>query len=67
METYHAKRYKEMIIDATFVQDNLSYSVQGTLRGLHYQHPNAQAKQIQAIQGEIFDFAVDTHKSQGRT
>jgi len=48
-----------MGIDVSFVQDNLAYSVKGTLRGLHYQHPNAQAKLIQVIQGEIFDVAVD--------
>jgi dTDP-4-dehydrorhamnose 3,5-epimerase len=59
METYHAKRYREMGIDVTFVQDNLAYSIKGTLRGLHYQHPNAQTKLVQAIQGEIFDVAVD--------
>jgi dTDP-4-dehydrorhamnose 3,5-epimerase len=59
METYHEKRYREMGIDANFVQDNLSYSKKGVLRGLHYQYPNAQAKLIHVIQGEIFDVAVD--------
>jgi dTDP-4-dehydrorhamnose 3,5-epimerase len=59
METYHTKRYREMGIDVTFVQDNLAHSTKGTLRGLHYQQPNAQAKLVQAIQGEIFDVAVD--------
>ena len=59
METYHEKRYREMGIDAVFVQDNFAYSIQGTLRGLHYQEPNAQAKLVQALQGEIFDVAVD--------
>jgi len=59
METYHEKRYRELGIDVTFVQDNLAYSIKGTLRGLHYQHPNGQAKLIQTIQGEIFDVAVD--------
>ena len=59
MEIYHDKRYLEMGIDVAFVQDNLVSSVKGTLRGLHYQYPNAQAKFIQAIQGEIFDVAVD--------
>ena len=59
METFHEERYREMGINVDFVQDNLAYSVEGTLRGLHYQHPNAQAKLIQVIQGEIFDVAVD--------
>jgi len=59
METYHQKRYGESGIDKIFVQDNLSYSVQGTLRGLHYQHPHGQAKLVQVIMGKIFDVAVD--------
>jgi dTDP-4-dehydrorhamnose 3,5-epimerase len=59
METYHEKRYQESGIDIDFVQDNLSFSVKATLRGLHYQHPNEQAKLIYVVQGEIFDVAVD--------
>ena len=42
-----------------FVQDNLSYSTRNTLRGLHFQNPHGQAKLVQAVQGEIFDVAVD--------
>ncbi len=59
METYHQDRYREYGIDPCFVQDNLSYSVQGTLRGLHYQIKHAQAKLVQVISGEIYDVAVD--------
>jgi dTDP-4-dehydrorhamnose 3,5-epimerase len=59
METYHGDRYRQMSIHATFVQDNLSHSVKGVLRGLHYQNPNPQAKLIQTLKGEIFDVAVD--------
>jgi len=59
METYHRERYEQFGIRTPFVQDNLSYSVKGTLRGLHYQYPHSQAKLIQAIRGEIFDVAVD--------
>jgi dTDP-4-dehydrorhamnose 3,5-epimerase len=62
METYHEKRYKAFGIDAEFVQDNLSFSVKGTLRGLHYQYPNAQAKLVQVLMGEVFDVAVDIRK-----
>ncbi|MBN2033313.1 MAG: dTDP-4-dehydrorhamnose 3,5-epimerase [Deltaproteobacteria bacterium] len=62
METYQQKRYRESGIDCTFVQDNLSYSVQNTLRGLHYQHPCSQAKLIEVIKGEIFDVAVDIRR-----
>jgi len=59
METYQRERYWESGIECDFVQDNLSFSVQGTLRGLHYQYPNEQAKLVQVIHGEVFDVAVD--------
>ena len=59
METYHRTRYQQAGIACIFVQDNLSASKKGTLRGLHYQYPNAQAKLVQVIQGEVFDVAVD--------
>ncbi len=62
METYHKKRYRAKGIKTDFVQDNYSYSVRGTLRGLHYQFPNTQAKLVQAIQGEVFDVAVDIRR-----
>jgi dTDP-4-dehydrorhamnose 3,5-epimerase len=42
-----------------FVQDNLAYSKQGVLRGLHFQEPFAQAKLVTVITGTIFDVAVD--------
>jgi len=59
METYNRDRYKAEGIAEEFVQDNFSYSVQGTLRGLHYQYPHAQAKLVQVMDGEIYDIAVD--------
>jgi len=59
METYNRDRYKAEGITTNFVQDNFSYSVQGTLRGLHYQFPHSQAKLVQVLDGEIFDVAVD--------
>lgn len=59
METFHQNRYREMGINRVFVQDNLSFSKQGTLRGLHFQIKNPQAKLVQVISGEIFDVAVD--------
>ena len=46
-------------MSATFVQDNVSVSRRDTLRGLHLQHPHDQAKLVQAIEGEVFDVAVD--------
>jgi dTDP-4-dehydrorhamnose 3,5-epimerase len=59
METYHARRYAEAGLDVRFVQDNLSFSRRGTLRGLHYQQPHAQGKLVYVLQGEVFDVAVD--------
>jgi dTDP-4-dehydrorhamnose 3,5-epimerase len=59
-ETYHAPRYRDAGITVAFVQDNHSRSVQGTLRGLHWQvAPRAQAKLIRVLAGEILDVAVD--------
>jgi len=62
LETYQANRYRESGIACQFVQDNLSYSVKNTLRGLHYQHPHGQAKLVSVIKGEVFDVAVDIRK-----
>jgi dTDP-4-dehydrorhamnose 3,5-epimerase len=59
METYHQRRYEQSTIDCIFVQDNLSHSVRGILRGLHYQLQYPQAKLVQVIRGAIFDVAVD--------
>ncbi|CAN2039132.1 dTDP-4-dehydrorhamnose 3,5-epimerase [Candidatus Magnetomoraceae bacterium gMMP-15] len=59
IESHHQKRYADVGIDAVFVQDNLSFSQKGILRGLHFQKEHPQAKLIQVIQGEIFDVAVD--------
>jgi dTDP-4-dehydrorhamnose 3,5-epimerase len=42
-----------------FVQDNVSISRRGVLRGLHLQHPHGQAKLVSALRGRIFDVAVD--------
>ncbi len=58
-ETYQALRYADTGIECPFVQDNLSYSRQGTLRGLHFQVRRPQAKLVHVISGEIFDVAVD--------
>ena len=62
VETYHAPRYREHGIDATFVQDNQSRSVGGTVRGLHLQLRHLQGKLIRVIEGEVFDVAVDVRR-----
>lgn len=59
METYHHNRYTASGIHRNFVQDNISFSVKGTLRGLHFQVKHSQAKLVQVITGEIFDAVVD--------
>ncbi len=59
MESYHGSRFESAGLPEVFVQDNLSYSVKNTLRGLHFQISHPQAKLIQVISGEIFDVAVD--------
>ena len=63
METWHAGRYREAGMDAEFVQDNLSFSRRGTLRGLHFQNPEPQGKLLQVLEGEVFDVAVDIRRS----
>lgn len=59
MEIHRQPRYAQQGIEAVFVQDNLSFSCKGTLRGLHFQRRNAQAKLVQAVTGEVYDVAVD--------
>ena len=61
-ETCQVERYREAGIKATFVQDNWSRSVRGTLRGLHYQLPNPQDKLVWVVRGEIYDIAVDIRR-----
>jgi dTDP-4-dehydrorhamnose 3,5-epimerase len=59
LETWHAERYREAGIAASFVQDNVSFSRRGVLRGLHFQRPNDQAKLVAVLEGEVFDVAID--------
>jgi len=59
LETWNKARYADLGLETDFVQDNLSYSRRGVLRGLHYQNPHPQAKLVQVLQGEVLDVAVD--------
>lgn len=61
-ETWSRDRYRDAGVPTDFVQDNISFSSQGTLRGLHFQHPRGQGKLVQALTGEVFDVAVDIRK-----
>jgi dTDP-4-dehydrorhamnose 3,5-epimerase len=63
VETWHAERYASAGIGWSFVQDNHSRSVQGTLRGLHYQVRQPQGKLVRVAAGAVFDVAVDLRRS----
>lgn len=58
-ESWAAARYEDAGVAAPFVQDNISRSRRGILRGLHLQNPHAQGKLVSALEGEVFDVAVD--------
>ena len=59
MEAWNPSTFSEYGIHANFVQDNLSYSKKGVLRGLHVQRGRPQAKLLRVLSGEIFDVVVD--------
>src|SRR5262245_56231353 len=61
-EAWNQQRYAAAGLDAPFVQDNVSCSRRGTLRGLHYQYPHQQAKLVYVLDGTIFDVAVDIRR-----
>ena len=62
LETYQQEKYEASGINVEFVQDNLAFSDKNILRGLHYQIINPQGKLVYAVQGEIYDVAVDIRK-----
>jgi len=64
-ESFNQRRFEELVGGhVSFVQDNHSRSVQGTLRGLHYQLPPApQGKLVRASRGAVYDVAVDIRRS----
>lgn len=58
-EAWQRQSYTEAGLPCDWVQDNISMSYRGVLRGLHYQHPRAQGKLVTVLRGEIMDVAVD--------
>lgn len=62
LETHHVRKYADLGLTQTFVQDNHSRSVRGTLRGLHFQLRHPQAKLVQVVRGAIWDVAVDIRR-----
>ena len=63
LESWNARAFGELGIDAQFVQDNHSRSQRGVLRGLHYQVEHAQGKLVRVTSGEVHDVAVDLRRS----
>ncbi|MEO8746929.1 MAG: dTDP-4-dehydrorhamnose 3,5-epimerase family protein, partial [Rhodanobacter sp.] len=61
-ESYNKAAWDEAGIHADFVQSNVSRSVRGVLRGLHYQWPNPQGKLVSVLEGEVYDVAVDIRR-----
>jgi len=63
-ESYNKQKFEANYLHLNFVQDNLSKSIKGTIRGLHFQiEPYAQGKLCQVIKGEVLDVAVDLRKN----
>ena len=62
IELFQAERYASIGIRFPFVQDNLSRSSRGVLRGLHLQYPNAQSKLVTVLRGRVLDVAVDVRR-----
>jgi dTDP-4-dehydrorhamnose 3,5-epimerase len=58
-EAWHAESYGAAGLPSRFVQDNVSRSARGVLRGLHLQQPYPQGKLVQVLDGEVLDVAVD--------
>lgn len=63
LETFSERAWRDLGVEAGFVQHNQSRSRQGTLRGLHFQTDPGQAKLVRCARGEIFDVAVDLRRS----
>lgn len=62
VEIWQAERYAALGVPGPFVQDNVSVSQRGTLRGLHFQHPEGQGKLVTVLQGAVFDVVVDLRR-----
>jgi dTDP-4-dehydrorhamnose 3,5-epimerase len=62
LQTFQTQAYAAAGLDCVFVQDNLSRSCRGTVRGLHYQLRNPQAKLVSVLRGAVLDVAVDIRR-----
>lgn len=61
-EQWNRKRFFDAGLCIDFVQDNISRSSKGVLRGLHFQNPHPQGKLISVLDGAVFDVVVDLRK-----
>jgi dTDP-4-dehydrorhamnose 3,5-epimerase len=61
-EVYSEKDFTAAGLDMVFVQDNQSASTAGVLRGLHFQTLHPQGKLVRAVEGKVYDVAVDLRK-----
>ena len=59
LEHFQTERYRQFGAAGPFVQDNLSRSSKGVLRGLHLQNPKPQGKLVSVMRGRVLDIAVD--------
>ena len=63
-ESFNQRQFNAAVgYDVEFVQDNHSRSVKNVLRGLHYQIQHPQGKLVRAVQGTVYDVAVDLRRS----
>jgi len=62
LEVFRQERYASLGLPSVFVQDNLSRSVRGVVRGLHFQEPRPQGKLVQVLSGAVFDVVVDIRR-----
>ena len=62
METYNERAFASAGLRAAMVQANHSHSRHGTVRGLHFQHPQGQVKLVRVVHGEVFDVVVDVRR-----
>jgi dTDP-4-dehydrorhamnose 3,5-epimerase len=62
LESYRASWLESVGVTVSFVQDNLSRSKKGTLRGLHFQLDKPQAKLVTVLRGEVIDVMVDVRR-----
>lgn len=61
-ESWNQQAWREAGLEPNFVQGNVSESIRGVLRGLHYQWPNPQGKLVSVLEGEVYDVAVDLRR-----